>query len=181
MHPGAALSDAIILAVGVVLVTIGIWVRHGGLTALTGGGWVEAWESVAQVTGLLTSTVALIAIAVASRTHRFERAVGLDHALLWHRWLAESAALLLVAHIASSVVAWSSREGFAEAIGELIGEEQYMAMATVGAAGMLLITFLSLGFVRRRLSYESWYFIHLTLPSTRWRAPSGSPCTSRSC
>ena len=162
-HPGAALSDAIILGVGVVLVTVGIWVRHGGWAALTGGDWVEAWESIAQVTGLLTSTVALIAIAVASRTHRFERAVGLDHALLWHRWLAESAALLLVAHIASSVVAWSSREGFAEAIGELVGEEQYMAMATVGAAGMLLITFLSLGFIRRRLSYESWYFIHLLI------------------
>lgn len=162
-HPGAALSDAITLAVGVVIITVGIWVRHGGWTALIGGDWVEAWESVAQVTGLLTSVVALIAIAVAARTHRFERAVGLDHALLWHRWLAESAALLLVAHIASSVVAWASREGLADAIGELIGEEQYMAMATVGAAGMLLVTFLSLGFIRRRLSYESWYFIHLLI------------------
>ena len=36
-HPGAALSDAIILGVGVVLVTVGIWVRHGGRAALTGG------------------------------------------------------------------------------------------------------------------------------------------------
>ena len=137
--------------------------RHGGWTALTSGDWAEAWESVAQVTGLLTSTVALVAIASAARTHRFERAVGLDHALLWHRWLAESAALLLVAHIAASVVAWSSLEGFADAIIELIGEQEYMGMATVGAAGMLLITFLSLGFVRRRLSYETWYFIHLLI------------------
>ena len=36
-----------------------------------------------------------------------------------------------------------------------------MAMATVGAIGMLLITFLSLGFIRRHLAYETWYFIHL--------------------
>lgn len=162
-HPGAALSDAIILAVGVIIITIGIWVRHGGWTALISGDWELAWESVAQVSGLLTSVVALIAITLAARTHRFERAVGLDHALLWHRWIAETAALLLVTHIAASVIAWSSREGFADAIEELLGKEQYMAMATVGAAGMLLITFLSLGFIRRRLSYESWYFIHLLI------------------
>jgi len=36
-------------------------------------------------------------------------------------------------------------------------------MATVGALGMLLITFLSLGFIRRHLAYETWYFIHLLI------------------
>ena len=36
-----------------------------------------------------------------------------------------------------------------------------MAMATVGALGMLLITVLSLGFLRRHLAYETWFFIHL--------------------
>jgi predicted ferric reductase len=115
------------------------------------------------VTGLLTSTVALIAISLAARTHRFERAMGLDRALLWHRWLAESAAVLLLLHITSSVVAWSLRESLADAIVELTGEAEYMAMATVGAAGMLLITFLSLGFIRRRMNYETWYFIHLLI------------------
>ena len=38
-----------------------------------------------------------------------------------------------------------------------------MAMATVGALGMLLITVLSLGFIRRHLAYETWYFIHLLI------------------
>ena len=162
-NPGPALSDAVSLAVALIVVTIGIWVRHGGWASLTGGVWAEAWESAGALTGLLATSVAMIGIAFAARTHRFERAIGLDRALLWHRWMGEAAALLLVAHIAATVIAYASRTSLAEAIVELTGEEQYMAMATVGAVGMLLITVLSLGFIRRHLAYESWYFIHLLI------------------
>ena len=48
--------------------------------------------------------VALIGIALAARTHRFERAIGLDRALLWHRWMGETAALLLAAHIITTLI-----------------------------------------------------------------------------
>lgn len=163
LNPGAALSDALIIAVAFLLVTVGIWVRHGGWTTLTGGVAVDAWESLGALTGLLATAIALIGIAFAARTHRFERAVGLDRALLWHRWLGETAALLLVAHIVTTLIAFAGRSTLGDAIRELTGEEQYMAMATVGAAGMLLITFLSLGFIRRHLAYETWYFIHLLI------------------
>lgn len=162
-HPGPALSDALTLAGALIIVTIGIWVRHGGWTILVGGSWAEAWESAGALTGLLATAVALIGIAFAARTHRFERAIGLDRALLWHRWMGEAAALLLVAHIVATLIAYTSRTSLSDAIIQLTGEEQYMAMATVGAAGMLLITVLSLGFIRRHLAYETWYFIHLLI------------------
>ncbi len=161
--PGAALSDAVILASALLVMTIGIWVRHGGWALMIAGPWPETWGSIGALTGLLATSVALIGIAFAARTHRFERAIGLDRALLWHRWLGEAAALLLVAHITTTVISYLGRESLAEAIIELTGEEQFMALATVGALGMLLITFLSLGFMRRRMSYESWYFIHLLI------------------
>ncbi len=160
-NPGPALSDALTLATALILVTIGIWVRHGGWGSLTGGVWAESWESLGALTGLLATSVALIGIAFAARTHRFERAIGLDRALLWHRWMGETAALLLVAHIVTTVIAYASLTSLRDAIVELTGEEQYMAMATVGALGMLLITVLSLGFIRRHLAYETWFFIHL--------------------
>jgi predicted ferric reductase len=162
-HPGAAFSDAVTLGVALIVVTIGIWVRHGGWDLLTSGDWAEAWESAGALTGLLATSVAMIGIALAARTHRFERAIGLDRALIWHRWLGETAALLLVAHIATTLVAYSARSGLRQAIVELTREEQYMAMATVGALGMLLITVVSLGFIRRHLAYETWYFIHLLI------------------
>ncbi len=162
-HPGPALSDAVTVAVALIVVTIGIWVRHGGWAAVTGGVWAETWESIGALTGLLATSVALIGITFAARTHRFERAIGLDRSLLWHRWMGETAALLLVAHIVTTLVAYTSLSSLRDAVVELTGEEQYMAMATVGALGMLLITVLSLGFIRRHLAYETWYFIHLLI------------------
>ncbi len=160
-HAGAALSDALILAAALLLVTVGIWVRHGGWTELTGGSWPQAWEAIGGLTGLLAASVAMIGIAFAARTHRFERAVGLDRALLWHRWMGETAAVLLVAHIVTSIISAANGSTLVDAIRLMTGDEQYMALATVGAAFMLLITFLSLGFMRRRMAYETWYFIHL--------------------
>ena len=151
------------LAAALILVTIGIWLRHGGWSHLTSGDSAEAWESAGALTGLLATALAMIGIAFAARTHGFERAIGLDRALLWHRWLGETAALLLVAHIISTLIAYASRGGLGDAIRQLTGEEQYMAMATVGALGMLIITFVSLGFVRRHMAYETWYFIHLLI------------------
>jgi len=151
------------MASALIIVTVGIWVRHGGLQTLLSGDWAEKWETTGALTGLLATAVALIGIAFAARTHRFERAIGLDRALLWHRWLGETAAMLLVAHIVATVIAYSSRGGLGDAIAQLTGQEQYMAMATVGALGMLVITFLSLGFIRRHLAYETWYFIHLLI------------------
>jgi len=162
-HPGPAFSDAMTLAAALVLVTIGIWLRHGGWGHLTSGDSAEAWESAGALTGLLATAIAMIGIAFAARTHGFERAIGLDRALLWHRWLGETAALLLVAHIIATLIAYASRGGLGDAIRQLTGEEQYMAMATVGALGMLVITFVSLGFVRRHMAYETWYFIHLLI------------------
>ncbi|MCZ3388096.1 MAG: ferric reductase-like transmembrane domain-containing protein [Actinomycetia bacterium] len=162
-HPGPALGDALTLATALIIVTIGIWVRRGGWASVTGGVWAESWESIGALTGLLATSVALIGIAFAARTHRFERAIGLDRALLWHRWMGETAALLLVTHIVTTVIAFASLSSLRDAIVQLTGEKQYMAMATVGAFGMLLITVLSLGFIRRHLAYETWYFIHLLI------------------
>jgi predicted ferric reductase len=160
-HPGPALSDALTLASALIIVTVGIWARHGGWSSLTSGTPYDVWESIGALTGLLATAVALIGISFAARTHGFERAIGLDRALLWHRWLGETAVLLLVAHIGATLIAYAGREGLTDAVIELTGREQYMAMAAVGALGMLLITFLSLGFIRRHLAYETWYFIHL--------------------
>jgi predicted ferric reductase len=49
----------------------------------------------------------------------------------------------------------------AQAIIDLTGREPYMATATVGALLIGTVTVSSLRSVRRRLSYETWYFVHL--------------------
>ena len=90
--------------------------------ALVGYGLGETfgWEVFAE--GYSTEAllaIALIGIAFAARTHRFERAVGLDRALLWPRWLGETAAILLVAHIIATLIAFAGGREIARQSGAM--------------------------------------------------------------
>ena len=142
------------------LTIVGMWSIHGGVKALTAG-WADAWISITSLTGLLTSAVALLALALVARPKALERRVGLDRLFIWHRILGDSMGLLLGAHVVAGVVAWSAEGGVFSAIRDLTGREQYMALATVGALLIGVVTVSSLKVVRRQMAYETWYFVHL--------------------
>lgn len=142
------------------LVVTGTWVVHGGLALLTAG-WTAAWTGTAQITGLWASAAGLLGLVLIARPRSVERRYGLDRLFIWHRYLGETMAVLLAAHVASSLVAWSGG-GVWNAVRDLTGREPYMAMATVGALLVFVVTITSLRSLRRRLSHETWYFVHLT-------------------
>lgn len=139
---------------------VGMWSIHGGVTALTSG-WADAWTSITSLTGLLTSAVALLALVLVARPKALERRAGLDRLFIWHRILGDTMGLLLGVHVVAGVVAWSADSGVVGAIRDLTGREQYMALATVGALLIGVVTVSSLKAIRRQMAYETWYFVHL--------------------
>jgi len=155
------LNDTDLLAVlsAFAFLVVGTWSAHGGLRALTS--WDTAWTSAASLSGLLASALALVALVLVARPRSIERRYGLDRLFVWHRILGDSMGLLLAVHVAVSLVAWTRDLGLADAVSQLTGAEPYMALATVGAflVGMVVVT--SLKAVRRTLSYETWWFVHL--------------------
>jgi predicted ferric reductase len=70
-------------------------------------------------------------------------------------------AVLLVGHIITSVEAWADPSGVVAAIKDLTGRQPYMALTTVGTVMILLVTLSSLKVFRSRLTYETWYFVHM--------------------
>ncbi len=153
-------NDIAAVLAAYVLVITGIWSVHGGLTNLTGG-WNSAWNSITALSGLYTSAVALMALALVARPKVLERRFGLDRMFVWHRILGDSMGLLLGVHVAAAVVAWSSDGGVTRALIDLTGRTPYMALATVGAALIGIVTITSLKSIRQKLAYETWYFVHL--------------------
>lgn len=153
-------TDVLALVGALAAVIMGIWVVHGGLTALTGG-WTRASTSVAQLSGLLASAAGLAGVVLAARPRVIDQRYGLDRMLIWHRYLGESMALLLVVHIVAGIIEWAPEAGVFGAIRDLTGREPYMAMATVGALLIGVVTVSSLRSVRRQMSYETWYLVHL--------------------
>ena len=91
LRPGsrrAAVDRAALVgfAIGVgAIVTIGLWFRHGGVAPATGPGAVAT--ATGQVTALVGTYAILVQILFMSRIAWLERAVGLDHLAVWHRWL----------------------------------------------------------------------------------------------
>lgn len=153
-------SDLLAAVAALGIVVVGLWVRHGGVAAL-GRGWRDAATSVTQLSGLLASGFGLVGLALVGRPRSVERRVGLDRMFVWHRVLGETMTLLVGVHIAAALVAWGSAGGFVGAVQDLTGREPYMALATVGSVLIAVVTITSLASVRRRMSYETWYFVHL--------------------
>ncbi len=143
------------------LVVVGLWSRHGGVTAL-GGSAAKAYTSIAQLTGLFCSEAGILGLILITRTPLVERRYGLDRMFNWHRLLGEAMAIFLALHIAFSIAAWAIPDGTMNAIQSLTGKEPYMALTTVGSVIVLIVTFSSLKSFRNKLSYEMWYFVHLT-------------------
>lgn len=138
----------------------GIWLRHDGLDTLTSG-WTGAWTAVAQLTGLYASLAGLVGLVLVARPPSLEQRYGLDRLLIWHRYLGETMALLIGAHVVSGVIELSADQSVLGAVRDVTGRLPYMAMATVGALAIGLVTITSLRSIRRELAYETWYFIHL--------------------
>jgi predicted ferric reductase len=152
--------DVVAITAVATMVVMGVWLRHGGVDMLVGSS-LDRWSSISRVSGLFASFTGLVGIALSIRSTHVERKFGLDTMYNWHRILGETMAIALVVHIWSGVMSWSVGSSVLSAIRDLTGREPYMAMATVGAVFIFIVAFTSLRAIRRRMSYETWYFMHL--------------------
>ena len=144
------------------LVVVGVWSHHGGIANI-GTSTVKTMTALAQITGLLCSEAGLLGLVLITRTPHLERKYGLDRLFIWHRLLGVAMSLFLLLHIVFSVWAWAIPDGVFNAISSLTGGEPYMALTTIGSIIIGLVTVSSLKWFRNRLSYEMWYFLHLTV------------------
>lgn len=144
------------------LATLGIWWRHGGLTELSGS-FVRSATAIDQVSGLLCSETGILGLILITRTPVLERKYGLDRLFDWHRILGGLMTIFLLLHVVFSLAAWSTPAGFHSAFLSLTGREPYMAMATIGTVVVLIVAFSSMKWIRNTMSYEIWYFLHLTV------------------
>jgi predicted ferric reductase len=123
----------------------GLWVRGGGLhdAPLT---------SLGRLTGLLGAYLALVELLVLARGPRTSA---------FHRWAGHAVLWLLVAHtvLITAGYAVADDSGPLEQARRLIRQFPGVITATAGLG--LLIGVAAASAVRRRLRYETWYFIHL--------------------
>ena len=100
-----------------------------------------------------------------ARIPALERVVGFDRLTRWHRWNGHACIDLVIAHVVFTVWGYALLDKFTlgKEIRTMLGGGIYPGMitATIGTALLLAVVATSLVIVRRRLSYEWWYAVHL--------------------
>ncbi|MDQ6784297.1 MAG: ferredoxin reductase family protein [Actinomycetota bacterium] len=144
------------------LVVVGLWWSDTASTSVRGlGPWVT---SAGRVAGLFAGYLVLVEVMLLCRLGWFERAVGLDRLAAWHRALGTNVVVLIMVHVILTVWGYSLTDHHA-VIGELwtvTVTYPDMLKATAGTILFLGVAVTSARFARRRMSYEAWYWVHVT-------------------
>jgi len=131
--------------------------------------------SLARITGLLGAYLALIEVVLLARLLWLEHLVGFDRLPVWHPWNGHACLWLILAHTFLSIWGYQIQDNelaigaaastsYWDETARIIWGDIYpgMIVATVGTFLLVVVTFSSIVFVRKRVPYELWYAIHIT-------------------
>lgn len=123
----------------------------------------DALNGIGRVTGLLGTYVVLWQLLFMARMPWLERAFGLERMVVLHKWNGYLALSLLIAHAVFQTLGYQLGDGknVAAQLADFVTSYEGMLAAIVALVLMIAIVVLSITLARRRLAYETWYFIHL--------------------
>nr|WTB36415.1 ferric reductase-like transmembrane domain-containing protein [Streptomyces sp. NBC_00830] len=159
MPPGAL--PAAILAL--------IW---GGAAAVLALWWVDtpsvsgaaAWLTGAgRIAGLLAGYAAPVLVLLMARLPFLERGVGADRLARWHAMGGRYMVSLVLAHVVLIIwgYALTDASGVAGETVEIVFHYPEMLKATFATVLLLGVAGVSARAARRRMRYETWYYLHL--------------------
>lgn len=124
------------------------------------GGWLT---NAGRITGLLAGYAIVVLLALMARAPALERGLGADRLTRWHAMGGRYTVSLAVAH--TLLIIWGyAVTGHTNVVHEttaLILTYPDVLMGTVALALLVGVGIASARAARRRLSYETWHFIHV--------------------
>jgi predicted ferric reductase len=154
-------GDVIAILAGNAVLILAMWIRHGGpdelhSTAglLTGAG---------QLAALFGTYLVLIELVLIARSPWLDQLFGTDRLLWAHRWIGFGAVWLIGSHFVLTTLGWAmtdQSDPVQEAV-TLLTTYPFVLMTGVALALFVVVAIVSVRAARRRLSYETWYGIHL--------------------
>ena len=150
------------LWLGVLAVLVFWWTGTPAATGTTPGG---ALMSLGELAGLLASYLVCAQLLLIGRVPWFERGIGFDRLVAWHRSLGTSVVLLVLTHVALMIVGGSLLDGLSvwSEVPSVLATQPYLWPALIGTVLFLAVGMSSARLARRHLSYEVWFAVHLTI------------------
>jgi predicted ferric reductase len=154
-------GDVLALVAGNALLIAAMWIRHGGAHLLSSPPGLMT--GIGELAALYGTYAALLQLLLMSRSPWLDQLFGMDRIAGWHRWLGFATLWLLVAHGALTILGFSLGDGstFWGEAWAMATTYPYTLMAFVSLGLFVAVAVTSVRAARRKLSYETWYGIHL--------------------
>lgn len=147
-----------LIAVGGLAVLL-LWWRNTP-SVVGAAGWLTG---AGRIAGLLTGYLAPVLLLLMARIPVLERGVGADRLARWHAVAGRYLFGLLGAHILFVIWGYSAQDhkGVVSEGVNIVFDYPEMIKGTSAALLMFGTAIVSMRAARRRLSYETWYYLHL--------------------
>ena len=153
-HPTAVLF--VILAGAVASIALW-WANTPSINGL--GDWLT---NAGRITGLLAGYAVVVLVALMARIPALERGIGADKLARWHSMGGRYTVSLVVAH--GLLIIWgyavAAHTSVISQTGTLLTSYPDVLMATMGGLLLVGVGIASARVARRRMQYETWYFLH---------------------
>ncbi len=156
-----ALVVRAVLAAGLVVVLIMWWTNAGSGFAATPASLAT---TIGELSGMLGGYLVCAQVLLIARIPWFEASVGMDKLVLWHRTLGTAVILLIVTHVGFMILGgmlFDHGTPWAEVV-TILTHYPDMLTALVGTILFFAVGLSSARLLRDRLSYEAWYWLHVT-------------------
>lgn len=158
--PADSFAFAVLAAIGAgALAVVALWWKDT-IDVVGADGWLTG---AGRITGLLAGYLTPLLLLLMARVPALERRVGSDRLARWHAIAGRYMVSLVAAHILTVIwgYAYTARKSFAGEAVYIVFDYPEMIKGTLAALLMFGTAFVSARAARRRLSYETWYYLHL--------------------
>lgn len=156
------LPDVAAAVVGVGLgASVALPISQATVKSVTAAGGISTLAG--DITAMAGTYLLLVMVLLAARIPALERVVGQDRLIRWHRRLSPAPLVLLGAHgvLTTLGYAQAGHTGFWAEGGSLITTMSWIFAALVAYAMLVAIAGVSIRAARRKMSYDTWWVIHL--------------------
>ncbi|MFI7502199.1 ferric reductase-like transmembrane domain-containing protein [Streptomyces sp. NPDC049687] len=138
---------------------LALWWSDTG-SVVGAAGWLTG---AGRIAGLLSGYSCAVLVGLMARVPVLERGIGSDRVARWHAMAGRYTICLLLAHVVLILAGYAAqdRRSLVDETLSVILDYPEMLKATAGTVILLAVGVTSARAVRRRTSYEFWYYVHL--------------------
>jgi predicted ferric reductase len=146
-------------------ICLGAIVAQWWVTKPTVDGGGEMALAIGQLAGLLAAFMAMLGLLLAARVPLLDSTLGLDRLVRIHARLGPWTLLAMLTHVVLITIAYAAlaETGALAQFWTIVTTYEWVALAAVGLLLMLIAGFASWWRIRRRLRYEFWWLLHVSM------------------